>query len=51
MWVLVAEEKVPVPFKSVDTPVANLPVEATARDPPRSTRLAIVPPCMVWSRF
>ena len=25
------------PFKSVDTPVANKPLESTARDPPRST--------------
>ncbi|KAL8912744.1 MAG: hypothetical protein Q9171_002283 [Xanthocarpia ochracea] len=29
-------EEIP-PFKSVDTPVANKPLEATAKDPPRST--------------
>jgi hypothetical protein len=26
-----------LPFKSVDTPVANKPLEATASEPPRST--------------
>lgn len=33
-----------VPFRSVDTPVAKRPDEATASEPPRSTRLASVPP-------
>lgn len=32
------------PLRSVDTPVAKRPVDATAREPPRSTRLAMVPP-------
>jgi hypothetical protein len=33
-----------LPFKSVDTPVAKSPREATASEPPRSTILAMVPP-------
>lgn len=40
-----------IPFRSVDTPVANRPVEATAREPARSTRLAKVPPWIVFRRF
>jgi hypothetical protein len=40
-----------VTFKSVLTPVENIPLEATAREPPRSTRDAIVPPWSVPSRF
>lgn len=39
------------PFRSVDTPVAKRPVDATASEPPKSTRLAIVPPWMVLRRF
>ncbi len=39
------------PFRSVDTPVANSPCEATASDPPRSTMLAIVPPWRIFKRF
>lgn len=33
-----------VTFKSVLTPVANSPLDATAREPPKSTMEAIVPP-------
>ena len=40
-----------VTFKSVDTPVANSPREATANEPLASTMLAIVPPCTIPSRF
>jgi hypothetical protein len=40
-----------VPLRSVDTPVAKRPVDATAKDPPRSTRLASVPPWIVPRRF
>lgn len=40
-----------VTFRSVETPVANRPREATAREPPRSTMLAIVPPWRIFSRF
>lgn len=40
-----------VPLRSVDTPVEKRPVDATAREPQRSTRLARVPPWIVWSRF
>jgi hypothetical protein len=36
-WAVVKEEK-GSPFKSVDTPVAKSPFEATASEPPRSTR-------------
>jgi hypothetical protein len=36
-WAVVKEEK-SSPFKSVDTPVAKSPFEATASEPPRSTR-------------
>jgi hypothetical protein len=39
------------PFKSVLTPVANNPRDATAREPPRSTMLAIVPPWRMFKRF
>lgn len=38
-------------FMSVDTPVANRPMDATASDPPRSTMLAMVPPWMIFKRF
>ena len=30
------------PFKSVDTPVANRPLDATAKEPPRSTAKTIL---------
>lgn len=40
-----------VPFRSVDTPVAKRPRDATAREPPRSTMLAIVPPWRMLRRF
>lgn len=36
---------------SVETPVEKRPIEATAREPPRSTMLAIVPPWRVRRRF
>jgi hypothetical protein len=39
------------PFKSVETPVANNPLEATAREPPKSTILAMVPPWRMLRRF
>ena len=42
---------VPLPFRSVDTPVANKPREATAREPPRSTMQASVPPWRMLRRF
>jgi hypothetical protein len=38
-------------LRSVDTPVDQRPVDATAREPPRSTRLASVPPWIVCRRF
>lgn len=40
-----------VTFRSVDTPVAKRPREATASEPPRSTMLAIVPPWRMFRRF
>jgi hypothetical protein len=40
-----------VTFRSVETPVENLPMDATAKEPPRSTMLARVPPWRVPSRF
>lgn len=39
------------PFRSVETPVAYKPMEATASEPPRSTMLAMVPPCRIFRRF
>lgn len=39
------------PLRSVETPVAKRPMEATAREPPRSTMLAMVPPCRMFNRF
>jgi hypothetical protein len=39
------------PFKSVVTPVAKRPVDATAKEPPRSTMAASVPPWIVCKRF
>ena len=38
-------------LRSVDTPVDQRPVDATAREPPKSTRLASVPPWIVCRRF
>lgn len=43
--------RVLVPLRSVETPVAKRPREATARDPPRSTIEAIVPPWRMLRRF
>lgn len=40
-----------IPLKSVETPVAKRPLEATANEPPRSTILAIVPPWRMLRRF
>jgi hypothetical protein len=40
-----------VPLRSVDTPVANSPRDATASEPPRSTILAMVPPWRMLRRF
>lgn len=40
-----------IPLKSVETPVANRPREATARDPPKSVMQARVPPWRMLRRF
>jgi hypothetical protein len=40
-----------VPLRSVDTPVANSPRDATASEPPKSTILAMVPPWRMLRRF
>ena len=40
-----------VPLRSVDTPVANSPLDATAREPPRSVIHARVPPWRILRRF
>lgn len=37
--------------RSVETPVAKRPREATAREPPRSVMQAIVPPWRMLRRF
>jgi hypothetical protein len=39
------------PLKSVDTPVAKSPRDATASEPPRSTMHARVPPWRMLRRF
>ena len=40
-----------LPLRSVETPVAKSPLEATASEPPRSTIHASVPPCRMLRRF
>jgi len=40
-----------LPLKSVETPVANKPRDATASEPPRSTMHARVPPWRMLRRF
>jgi hypothetical protein len=40
-----------LPLKSVETPVANNPRDATASEPPRSTMHARVPPWRMLRRF
>jgi hypothetical protein len=42
---------VDTPLRSVETPVANNPRDATASEPPRSTILAMVPPWRMLRRF
>lgn len=40
-----------LPFRSVETPVAKRPRDATAREPPRSVIEAMVPPWSILSLF
>ena len=46
-----AQEGKDLPLRSVDTPVANNPLEATANEPPRSVMQASVPPWRIFRRF
>jgi hypothetical protein len=48
---LIDTGKLSLPFKSVETPVAKRPRDATASEPPRSTMQASVPPWRMLRRF